>query len=56
MTAPIFVMQPENMVAKDKNAWYNGFIVSSNLIDKSEFMEARYENREMCKTIIYGDW
>lgn len=34
MTAPIFVMQPQNMVAKGKNVWYNGFIVAYNLIDK----------------------
>lgn len=39
MTAPIFVMQPQNMVAKGKNVWYNGFIVVYNLIDKSEFVE-----------------
>ena len=36
MTAPIFVMQPQNMVAKGKNVWYNGFIVEYNLIDKSK--------------------
>ena len=39
MAATIFVMQPQNMVAKGKNVWYNGFMRAVNLLDKSEFEE-----------------